>query len=352
MSSGSSAVPLQAHRRIAGNALVNNRPDDDRKPAGVDTSESSSDDDDFDDDFDDEMRVLMEGDDSDDGGHADDTESEAMIITSDGEGADDSDVACVSAIHDDMGTDAAPTLPALQCTVQSAVALYFAVTYRHRMILAKEIVEGLIHWSDHSDSIETAAEYFKDVAGYKSEVAIALVPQGFRCHDGAPGAPPTNVLSGAEKVSRRNISRLQCDGKDNVAMWLDTTIFVTFQSVVNSHVFRDDVHMFSPVHTDIALRIPATGKKRSGTVSCKSIEKQTRLMIADGKDVEGVMLTNRRFWFLPWNKTCCHWTCWMVDTKEKRLIFFNPTAIAAVDCLKPMRRHRQAARRRSDSWIF
>lgn len=86
MSSGSSAVPLQAHRR-SGNALVNNRPDDDRKPAGVDTSESSSDDDDFDDDFDDEMRVLMEGDDSDDGGHADDTESEAIIITSDGDKA-------------------------------------------------------------------------------------------------------------------------------------------------------------------------------------------------------------------------------------------------------------------------
>jgi hypothetical protein len=46
-------------------------------------------------------------------------------------------------------------------------------------------------------------------------------------------------------------------------------------------------------------------------------------------------MTKKRFWFFPWNRTSAHWTCYLVDLEEKRVIFFNPHFSQDEICLHP-----------------
>jgi hypothetical protein len=105
-----------------------------------------------------------------------------------------------------------------------------------------------------------------------------------------------------------------------------------FGSVMNTY-FASDAHIFSPAYTNVAMHVLSRNGGRLTGTSKKSIARQTRLMLTS-KGIPDVGLSKTRFWFLPWNKTNCHWTCWLVDTKLKRLVFFNPMETSGPECLK------------------
>lgn len=273
-----------------------------------------------------ERKALLEQDVTIDDGDVgpNETQHKALVISSDSE---DDNVVSYHYPAQSVLPIKLPVLPGIQCTVQRASDVYASIHLRHRMFLAKQVFENLIHPEIGSSFLVHA--YFADLGRYSTRSPVAMIPRAHRYrstqHDG--------LLHGAEPVYQASARRLQHGLDDETCMWLDTTIFGCVQSVINTS-FQGDCYMFNSAHANVALRIPTKNGSTSTGVSKKSIEKQTRLMIETGKEISGIMLSERRFWFVPWNKTNCHWTCWLVDTLGKSLIFFNASAPCFPECRK------------------